>query len=138
MSSSRVIAEKSNQPNRILNLPTHFTEAFEYVNDSVGITDKAGNILYVNAAFESFFGYSKKEVVNLQVNDLFFREDIERNPFDLSKIEHPVSQILRSRCRKKDGSKIYGEVNISLLENDLHLGVVRDITEQINLEKVLK
>ena len=138
MSSIIPLAEKRNQPNRILKFPTHFFRAFEYVNDSVGITDKAGNILYVNVAFESFFGYSKTEVVNMQVNDLFFREDLEKNPFDFSKIQTPGNLILRSRCRKKDGSKIYGEVNISLLENDMYLGVVRDITEQVKLEKELK
>ena len=138
MSSLTTLAKKSDLPKGTLISLTHLLEAFEYVNDSVGITDSSGNILYVNAAFESFFGYSKKDAVNLQVNDLFFREDIEKNPFDFSKIQTPGNLILRSRCRKKDGSKIYGEVNISRLENDTYLGVVRDISEQVKLEKELK
>ncbi|MBW6521075.1 MAG: PAS domain S-box protein [Desulfoarculaceae bacterium] len=42
---------------------SHLVKAVEQTGDSIIITDKAGDILYVNPAFERITGYSKDEVL---------------------------------------------------------------------------
>ncbi len=112
---------------------------------SIVITDFTGNITYVNPYFCKISGYEENEV--LGKNPRFLKPE---NEIDNTKFESLWSNITNKktwsgifRNRKKDGSE-YWETVVILPVLDTngeimnYLGIMREITKEVYLEKELK
>ncbi len=120
------------------------SSAVEHASVSVTITNKGGDIQYVNPKFEELTGYSKNEVIG-------------KNPRILKSGEHEPGfykelwdTILKGEDwngiflnKKKNNDLYYGKSSISCIRDDdneiiYFIGIEEDITEQINSENALK
>ena len=118
--------------------------AMDNSSDTIVLTDRRGNINYVNPAFEKISGYSREEVLgkNLsilksEVHDSLFYENLWTH---LSKGEVWSGNFINKR---KDGSLYTEEATISPVfsgKNEIinYVAVKRDISERLQLEDRLR
>lgn len=118
-------------------------KAIEQSIESVMITDRSGNIRYVNPAFERISGYNRKEVVGQKPG--FLKSDQHDSAFykDMAAtIGSGKAWKGRFLSERKDGKPYHADVTISpvrssagQIENYVALG--HDVTEQVQLERQL-
>ncbi|TWX57037.1 sensor domain-containing diguanylate cyclase [Colwellia hornerae] len=119
-------------------------KAFDYLFDSLVITDLQGIITDWNKGSENLYGYSKEEVIGKPVNILHLPEDTEHITSEvISAVEKYGKWTGEVRMLHKDGSIGWIEsmcVPLFDANNQLvgALGVNRDISDRINETKRLE
>lgn len=118
--------------------------AVEETADSVVITDKEGNIQYVNPAFERVTGYTKEEALNQNPRIL------KSGKTDAAIYKELWETITRGDVwtghlinRRKDGTSFEERVTISAIYDEAHeivnyVAVKQDISDLIHLEEQLR
>ena len=116
-------------------------ERFRYLfaQASIGIALETieGRILEVNPAFCQMIGYSREELLNLSCSRLTVPDDEETEKVLFEELCHGLraSYAMEKRFFRKDGSQMWGQVSVSLLNANhdsapLVIGMVSDITAQ--------
>lgn len=115
--------------------------AIEQAVESVTITDTAGNIIYVNPAFERISGYSRAEVISQNPRLL------QSGRHDAAFYEHmwatlSAGEVWQGRLinKRKDGGLYTVEATISPVRDEKgaivnYVGVMRDVTTELLLEE---
>lgn len=118
--------------------PSRYLSLFEQATDAIMLTDYDGNILDANESFCRMFGYTKKEVLLLNISVFILPGDLALNPirFDLLK---QGRQVLRERrMMHKDGTIIYVEANVKKCDEDTVMAIARNITERKNTSEAFE
>ena len=113
-----------------------YRQLFENANDIIYVHDLAGNYISVNQAAERIFGYTRDEVLRLNMTEIIA-------PDHLKLVKRKLRKKLTSRrgqtvyevdCIVKDGRRLTLEVNSSVIVSDgvpiAVQGVARDITDR--------
>ena len=118
--------------------------AFEALPEAVVIADRSRRVVYVNASFESMFGYAAADAVGRPMEDLYadegeFRAAAERRRNPRAPKTSGKDVIL---FRRADGSVFPGDATASKIADDdgAHLGfvdMIRDVTEQRRADETL-
>ena len=110
----------------------------EQASDGIVIVDQKANILEVNPRMLEMLGYSRDQLLQLNIRDLIPKEDQATDPVhtDLPR----SSQVLHKQRRfiRRDGSLVDMEVGIASLEDGRILAIVRDVSERNRLETQLR
>ena len=113
---------------------------FENSPLAIGTASLNGTILSGNAAMARMFGYEEDELVGTKVRDFF--PNLEQRKGIVARLRSGIIvQSWGQQLRRKDGSLFYGNVTESILERESQqviLGVVEDITDQMAAEQALK
>lgn len=123
----------------------YFREIFHNAAVGMAIEDTSGQMLFVNESLCRMFGYSEHEMMRLTCRDFSHPGDYER---ELALFKELLDGDRRSyeiekRFFHKDGSTVWGKVNVTLLReypngSRVVLGIVEDITKQKEmLEKLV-
>jgi len=121
-----------------------FKMLYDAINSTVGgvvITNRDGMITYVNSSFLKLFGYAtNKEVVGLNVSELFSSEEIKKLSDVSAIIDMAQGETEEFVVQDKDGSTFTVEVKTSNVSDATGKVIGRmasfvNITEQKNLEK---
>jgi PAS domain S-box-containing protein len=124
----------------------------ENSSDVVWTSDLNLNLSYVSPSVERLFGYSIKEHLKISLEEKHPKESVEiiKKVFqeEIEKEKDPNADKNRSRIievehYKKDGSRIWTEIKISFLRNDVGeitglQGLTRDITERKAAEETIR
>ncbi|MDR3598094.1 PocR ligand-binding domain-containing protein [Clostridium sp.] len=109
---------------------------FNSVNDAILICHANGNILDVNETAIAMFGYSRNELMNMNVDDLISKNspDYSFNKEQLfSKIKKSNPLIIEAIHVAKNGNELWVEANLRIANIDGEervISVVRNITER--------
>lgn len=111
---------------------------YNNISDVLITTDDEGEVLSANPAVEKIFGYSQKEIIGLNINMLtspvLFADNIVAGQrFKRIGGKHEVLGI------KKTEDFFNAEVNINKIydgDNEIYIILIRDITEQKEIEKM--
>ncbi|HAS80228.1 MAG TPA: hypothetical protein DCR90_04915, partial [Fusobacteriaceae bacterium] len=110
--------------------------------DGISLENDNGKMLDCNENIHKMLGYTKKEFLNLSLDDLEVKkEDIQNIDLNLSKDHIERNSYKEVTFIKKDGTFLIGEINTSILEvakNKRQITFLRDITQRKILEKHLK
>lgn len=110
--------------------------------EPIFIYDKENlKFLEVNDAALQLYGYSRDEFLQLDLTDLYSPEDIQTllDSFTESELDKKFSRPFRHR--KKDGSIVFVEISRSEFkfnDKDAHFTIVREVTDKVEREKLLK
>jgi PAS domain S-box-containing protein len=119
-----------------------FRAIFNSVNDAIFVHDlESGTILDVNERVCEMYGYTYKEALRLNVEDLSSGEPPYNQKYALKWLEKAAKgkpQQFEWHCKAKSGRLFWGEVNIRLAtigRGRRLLVAVRDISERKELEE---
>lgn len=128
-----------------LHLYESYREIFDAASDAIFVHDmETGAILDVNRRFEEMFGFSRKEALELTVEDLSSGEapyDQEHAVMLVRRAAMGEPQVFEWRARRKDGLLFWVEVNLKRVRiagADRVIAVVRDVDERKRNEEELR
>lgn len=112
-----------------------FRDLFENANDIIYVHDLRGRLISVNQTGEKIFGYSRQEVLNLNITDIIAPEDRENARKQTTALlmgDAPSSYEIS--CVSKDGGRLTFEASSRVIyENHEPVaiqGIARDITDR--------
>ena len=108
--------------------------------DGYWMTDTRGRLLEVNESYCRMSGYSRQELLELQIADLEAIETADQAVARIHKIMKLGNDRFESLHRRKDGTFFPVEISVQYLpaEGGSFVVFVRDITERKQLEKNLR
>ena len=122
-----------------------FRSLFAQASVGIALETLEGKILEVNPAFCAMLGYSPSEMRELRCERISHPDDelVERPMFEELRQGLRSSYTIEKRFFRKDGSQMWGQVSVSLLNLQadsfpLVLGMVTDCTAQKTAEDSLK
>jgi PAS domain S-box-containing protein len=123
-------------------MDTGYRELFEVSPDAILEVDHEGTIRLVNEEAERLFGWSRKELIGRQVEELlppWYREKhlTHRGHYHDHPLKRPMGSGLDLWARKADGTEIPVDIKLSPIQTDDGLRimcVVRDITDRKRAE----
>ncbi|RZM16112.1 MAG: PAS domain S-box protein, partial [Pedobacter sp.] len=92
----------------------------------------------VNSSATLLTGYSKEELLKMNVSDVFFTNDENSHPFSGDQLDDGKPLLNESIIRQKAGSHIHVEISAKLLEDGRYQGIVRDIVARKTAEEELR
>jgi PAS domain S-box-containing protein len=122
---------------KLLESEQRFRHVFEEAPIGIALEDGSGGILYSNPTLCSMLGYSPDELRGRHCAELTEPEDEKKEAILFQQLidESLEHYTMDKRFRRKDGSLVWGRINIALLKNvtgspPLVIGMVEDITER--------
>ncbi|NPE09036.1 MAG: PAS domain S-box protein [Asgard group archaeon] len=135
----RDITEEKKTEQELREIAEQYSNLFHKSNDAVFLHDLQGNILNVNVRTTEIFGYSKEEILNMNLLDFTSLEGQEIAKAAFEQIEKTNSVEAEVYMIKKNGEKMFGELSASLIKiggKKFVQGVIRDITSRKLMEEV--
>jgi len=114
-----------------------FRSLFEQASDGIYIANSERNYIDVNESVCQMLGYSKDELLKLNIKDIIDKETLEEDPIKMSDLK--TGNVVRSEriLVRKDGTAFPSEISGKMLPDGRLQGIVRDITERKKIEQEL-
>lgn len=135
----RDITEEKKTEQELREIVEQYSNLFHNSNDAVFLHDLQGNILNVNERTTEIFGYSKEEILNMNLLDFTTVDGQEIAKAAFGQIEKINAVEAEVHMIKKNGEKMFGELSASLIKiggKKFVQGVIRDITSRKLMEEV--
>jgi PAS domain S-box-containing protein len=117
---------------------SNYRTLMEQASDGIFIADADGNYTDVNSQGCRMLGYSREEILQLNLKDLLLAEDIAITPIRMVELRAGDAILSDRRMRRKDGSIIEVEISGKRLIDGRLQGIVRDITARKKIAEELK
>ena len=111
---------------------------FEQATDAIMVTDFKGNFKDVNSSLCTMFGYSREELLELNVRVLLDPEHLKNRPLRFDLLAAGEIVFSEREMLHKNGTVIYVVSNAKKFMDDSVLVIARDITERKKVEQVLQ
>ena len=119
-----------------------YRDCFENVKYAIYVHDLNGRYTMVNKAGEALIGYTREEILQMNISDIVPPSCIAQIQTKLEKLADNIPTIYEVEAVRKDGRRVPVEVSSQLIyENGVPVAVqdsVRDITEQKRAEEALR
>jgi PAS domain S-box-containing protein len=126
------------QPFQVKNYPLLLDRVLP---DALFVHDRDGRFLEVNRKACESAGYTRSELLTMNVTDLEWDFDLVAAKEAWSRVRPGITEVLYGHQRRKDGTVYPVEVHFGLLEESgkrIYFGSVRDISERVLAESVLR
>ncbi len=110
----------------------------EQASDGIFISNQEGDYLDVNTSATLLTGYSKDELLKLNVRDIIESSSLEEKPLMYTEIKKGQVVINERVMRQKNGNLINVEISAKLLPDGRFQGIVRDITARKKTEEEIR
>jgi PAS domain S-box-containing protein len=142
----RDITERKRTEEALRHSEQQLRALFEFSPDAIIASDQEGRIKQVNAQVETFFGYTKAELLGQSIDVLVPERFRRAHPAhrkdysDRSRVR-PMGAGLELYGRRKDGSEFSVDIMlgpVETAEGRIVLSVIRDLTEKRETEEALR
>lgn len=108
---------------------------FDQASDGIFIANSEGNYVDVNLYGCAMLGYSREEILKLNIKDIVEREEQASNPIKYKEMreEHVATAERQLVC--KNGNLLPVEISGKMLDDGRFQGIVRDISERKQAER---
>ena len=110
----------------------------EQASDGIFVSDPQGNYIDVNPSGCAMLGYTREEILKLNMIDLTNTETQARKPLQFTVLRSEKSLTSERTLVTKSGALLPVEISGKVLDNGNLLGIVRDITERKLAEEALR
>lgn len=125
------ITERKQAESAIRESEERYRTLVEQAFDGILFYDNNGKILECNNSGAITMGYSREEMLEMNLSDLFYPDDLELRPLNIPQVADGKQVFDFRTMRKKDGTAVEVEWVTRLLPDGRMLGVGRDITQQL-------
>lgn len=111
----------------------------EQASDAIYIVDGGGKVVTVNPSASRLSGYTEQELLQMNIYDFVFEEDLQSNPFRFDELLAGKTVIVERSFKVKDNKVLDVECLANMLSDGRVLVFARDITERIKTQnEILK
>ena len=115
-----------------------YRSLIEQASDAIYILDFNGNFTDVNASMCKMMGYSREELLQLNIRSIIDPEELKVDPLPKSAVNKGQSVIRERTFKRKDGKIFTVEVNVKTFTDDRIMVIARDITGRKKMESELR
>jgi len=147
----RDITDRKRAEEKLRERETKYRLLADHVHDVIFVLDMNLNYTYVSPSVKVLRGYEPEEVMKQALLEALTPSSLDlanrtlSEVMELEETEHRAintSWTLQLEIRRKDGTTVWTEVNVSLIRNENQqpvgiLGVIRDITERRKVGRAL-
>jgi len=123
--SDRIKAEAATKESK-----DEYRSLFEQASDAIMVTDFKGNFIDVNTSLCDMFGYTKQELMQLNITALIDPEQLRAQPIKFDLLAEGKQIFTERRMITKDGTFISVEANVKKCMDNRIIAIARDITER--------
>lgn len=106
-----------------------YRSLFEQASDAILVTDLLGNFIDVNSTLCKMLGYSREELLQMNVSAVIQADDLRQRPLISSWLPQGAHVDNERRIVAKDGTVRDVEANVKRIDEDILMAIVRDVTE---------
>ncbi|MCA1756565.1 MAG: PAS domain S-box protein [Bacteroidales bacterium] len=99
--------------------------------------DDSGNFIDVNRNSSVMTGYSRKELLGMNIVQLYAPEDLQKNPLRYDKIKRGITVTTERIVMRKDGTRFVAEMKSLMMPDQTYISLFRDISGRKSLEQEL-
>ena len=110
----------------------------EQASDGIHTYDMQGNILDVNLSLCEMLGYSREELLSLNIRDLVSAEELARFPIRFDDLGAGKRIISERNLLRKDGTFTPVEISGKILDDGVLQAIVRDVSERKRAEEAIR
>jgi two-component system, sporulation sensor kinase E len=115
-----------------------YRSLIEQASDAIYILDLKGNFTDVNASMCKTIGYSRDELLQLNLGAIIDPEELKTDPLPDGISQKWGSAVRERRFMRKDGGMFTVEINAKTFSDDRIMVIARDITSRKKMETELK
>lgn len=135
----RDISERKTVEEELRKSEMRYRSLIEQASDAIMITDFKGNFLDVNQSLCRMFGYSKPELLQMNIAALIDPEELKVRPMAFDRLAAGLHVFSERRMMHRNGNIIDVEANVKQVDDRRVLAIARDVTVrkkvQMELEK---
>jgi len=109
----------------------------EHASDAIYVVDLHGNFTDVNDSMCRMTGYSREELLKLNVETIIDPEELQKDPIKHGPRRPGEATVRERRFIRKDGSLFDAEISVKGFADDKVLIMARDVTERKKMEEGL-
>jgi PAS domain S-box-containing protein len=110
----------------------------EHASDGIHTYDPHGRIIDTNSKFCEMLGYTREELLQLNVSDLIPPEDLAAAPIRFDELQSGRTLLIERLLRRKDGTLLPVEISGRMIREGVLQSIVRDISERKRTEEELR
>lgn len=137
---TRDMTDRRKRVEKLRKSEQRYRRLFEESREAVVITTPGGDILDVNGAAEELYGYSRKELLDLDAGALYAHPEVRRRRIIPEVLDAGSPSFFDVRMSHKDGHTFLASASVTVHRDEegepqLIQSLVRDITEQRQLHR---
>lgn len=110
----------------------------EQASDGIFLANSEGDYIDVNPSGCAMLGYTRVELLQMNIRDLFYSDADEKYAAALRRLQSGRETLMEHKLKRKDGSPLLVEISGKLLADGRMQGMVRDISERKRVEEALR
>jgi PAS domain S-box-containing protein len=134
----RDITERRRAEQALKESESKYRLLMEEASDGILITDLEANFLDVNRKGIEILGYTREELLSMNVSDLFPREELTRLPLHLRELRAGLPVLVERWAHRKDGSLFPVEISAKRLDEHRLVGIYRDVSDRKRAEQEIR
>ena len=131
---TRDITERKTVEDQLKKSEQKYYSLIEHASDAIYLLDFKGNITEVNESMCKLTGYTKDELLGLNIEALIDPEQLKIDPVTHGPRGRGESVMRERRLVHKEGRIFDVEVNVKMIADDRILVIARDITDRKRME----
>jgi PAS domain S-box-containing protein len=134
----RDITERKRAEAELRATEENYRRLIEEAGDGVFLVDGGGRFLVVNPAFCKMLGYTREEMLQLNILDTYLPGERDLGERRLGEIRGGAHVTFERFMRRKDGTALLVEASARRIKDGRQQAIVRDITERKRAENALR
>jgi PAS domain S-box-containing protein len=132
------ISERIKSQQELKESEERYRTLIEQASDGIFISNQDGDYVDVNTSASILTGYTKEELLKLNIKDIILEHDLTERPLMLNEIKKGVVVLNERTMRQKNGQLIVVEISAKMLPDGRFQGIVRDITARKKTEAEIR
>jgi len=134
----RDISEKRIAEETLKQSEEKFRMLLEMATDAFFQGDAGGNFITVNSRSTELTGYSREELLGMNIRQLFNTGELVNKPLNYNKLNQGETLINERLMKRKDGSTVVIEMHSKAMPDGTYQSFFRDITQRRKVEAELE
>ena len=115
-----------------------YSTLIEQATDAIFKGNYAGDFTEVNNAACKLTGYSREELLSMNMSNIFSKEELQSKPLQYERVDIGEAVINERNIVSKTGTTIPVEMNSKLINTNSYFCIIRDLTEKHKIEKQIE
>lgn len=116
----------------------NYRNLIEYAGEAILILNEETEIIDLNEEACTLFGYTREELLSMDISELVPSDEIEKQVEDVALIRKDKFAQISRKIKRKDGSFIQTEISNRSMDGKGFFAILRDVTARNNAEEVIK